>query len=178
MEKVDISSIVHMVSKTSAAAKEATKITQDILYTIKLGDPTLEKIRKDLSCFADACDLLLLQLSEAGSIEGLAAEDVSDKYWFCVSEVCKLWLKNVEDSVQRLRKDKKLWAGRIGRILPSHMVTQYEVRLWYVEAIAGGHLQDAQLVTALLNLYGVGPLVTNVFADCVAGNWYCEIPRD
>jgi hypothetical protein len=172
MEKVDNSTLAQAASKISAVAHEAAKITQDILYNIKVGDLTLENIRKDLSCFADACHLLTLQLSDTGSLEGLAAKDVSDKHWFFVHDVCKLWLKNMEDSLVRLRKDQKLRAGRIGWIFPSHLVTRYDVRLWYVEAIAGGHLQDAQLITALLNLYGFRPHVKNfmLLADYGAGS--------
>ena len=152
MEEPNSKQLSQVAQDASECAQEAEKITQDIMLAIKVADPTLEKIRRDLSCFADHCSLLSLQLSDSGGLQGLAAKTVSDKYWKCVHEVLNLWHKNMVDTVQRLRKNQDLRTAPTSWILSSSVLTRYDPRMWSVEAAAESYMQDVQLVTALLNL--------------------------
>lgn len=152
MEEPDGKQLSQIAQRALECAHEAAKITQDIILAIHVADPTLEEVRKQLSCFAGHCSVLSLQLVSSGDLQGLVAKPVSDKYWKCIHDVLDLWHKNLAETVERLRKNQKLRSGPTSWILSSNVLTQYDPRIWTVEAAAKSYMQDVQLVTALLNL--------------------------
>lgn len=144
-----LSQIAHVIS---GSAQEAAKITQDIILASKAADLTLDKIYKDLSCFADHCSLLSDQLRDAGGLEIIAAKNTSDKYWKCVDRVLQLWHTNMVETVERVQKNQGLRSMPTSWILSSNVLSRWDPRMWSVEAAAESYTQDVQLVTALLNL--------------------------
>lgn len=152
MEEPNGEQLSQVAQDTSERAHAAATVTQAIILATKTADPTLEKIQKGLSCFADHCSLLSLQFSDPGGLQGLAPKPRISKYWFCVRELVTMWHENMADVSQKLLKNQSLRAAPVSWIFASSMLTRNDPRMWSVEAAAESYMQDAQLLTALLNL--------------------------
>lgn len=152
----DITSLVELASRTSANTKAAVKVIQDILNGSKTQDPMLENLHIDLSYFADACDFLSVQLSNAGGLDSFVAVEMQERFWKSTRNVLELWLKNSEQNLTTMQRDRKLRAEWMGWLVARHDAsprpTSFNLNFAMVGATMKAHMQDAQMIIALFNI--------------------------
>jgi hypothetical protein len=140
--------LAKLASSVKMAAKEAARTIGDICNNTE--DPPLQNLQQDFSYFADACHFLSLQLSKADP----TTIDWGFRFWTSLRLVLELWLRNTEYNLTYVREYHKrrdsTWTGwlfsspRFTRLAEDYEVVNVDARM-----------EDAQMLIALFNLYGL-----------------------
>ena len=160
MDGDDSLAAVKLLSSIVPKVTDLKSISEAIILASKYpSEPTLSDLQETLELFTDACELLLHQLScydvdvLLQPLQTATGDNQPQKcFWSSFCPILGLWLKNVEKFITYLRSEQNLRRNWFGKLIAGPKLTNLNEELLGALKVSEGHFEDAQLITALLNL--------------------------
>lgn len=160
MDGDDSLAATKLLSRITPKVQDLRSITGEIVLASKYpSEPTLSEIQENLELFVEVCELLQHQLSSYDVdilLEPLSTAtgkyEPQKRFWLSFCNILGLWLENIEKSSSYLQSEQKLRNNWFGKIFAGPKLTCLNEEVLLAAKVSKSHFQDAQLVTALLNL--------------------------
>lgn len=149
-----------LLSRITPKVQDLRWITGQIALASKYpSEPTLSDVQENLDLFVEACELLLHQLSSydvdilLGPLPSATGNyEPQKRFWLSFCDILGLWLENIEKCTSYLRSEQKLRNNWFGKFFAGPKLTCLNDEVLLAARAPKSHFQDAQLVSALLNM--------------------------